>query len=110
MTGPGPVRDVVPGQRGASDARLTRRELLVHLGTAVSGALVATGLVGMLTLPLAWRSAALASALTVVVRALGLLVVTGRSEWRRERPSVRVYLRIAARFAAAFLLAGVATS
>jgi hypothetical protein len=85
-------------------------ESLLHVGGGVLGVLVVVGLVGAVTGPLLWRSAALASALTLVVRGLFLLAGLGRSEWRRERPSTAVYAQVAGRFLLAFLLAGVATS
>jgi hypothetical protein len=98
-----------PGVRAAT-GRLGRTELLVHAGAAGVGALVTVLLVGVTTAALVWRSAALASGLSLVVRALMLLIAVGRAEWRREGPSIRVYLRVGARFAVAFVLAGLATS
>jgi hypothetical protein len=103
------VRDSGTGTDVSRPAGLTRQEVQVHLGAAVVGTLLTWALVGVLTVPLAWRSAALAAGITIVVRALLLLAALGRAEWRREGPPARAYLRVAARFGVAFVLAGLAT-
>jgi len=87
-----------------------RDEAFLHIGVALLGVGLTWALVGTLTFPLAWRSAALSASLSLVIRALLMLVRIGRAEWRSERPPTRAYLPILARFAVAFLLAGVATS
>lgn len=86
-----------------------RRELLVHGGVGVLGALVAVAVVGVAVPTLLWRTAAIAAAGSLVVAGLVGAVLLARAEWRRERPAARRYAGVVARFLAAFLILVVAT-
>ncbi len=87
-----------------------RSEITLHAFAALLGPLVATWVVGALVATLVWRTAAIAVALTLVVRAFVVALGLFRAEWRRTSTSLRPHGLVAARFLAAFLLLVVATS
>ena len=86
------------------------REPFVHLSAALLGPGVGSLLLGTVEVTLVVRTAALATALTLVAAGLVRAVGLGRAEWRRERPSGIAYARVVGRFVIAFLLVVVATS
>jgi len=83
-----------------------RSELIVHAAAVALGPLLVLATFPDAGAGLLARAAALPLALSLVVHGLLGALDLGRAEWRRATPGARDYLRVVARFAAAFVLAG----